>query len=928
MSQWDVVKKLENESGKDVNISKESFSASLFLASVHRHTTTDDFTAGRVTLVKSQKRIESKMADLIQNNLSKFIEAKDAVDKIHKQKDSMFKDNSLQNLDMQYKVVQDRSKDLFDPLIKRKKESEDIKDAIQYLKKYGFLFNIPTNIEVNIAKKEYKKVVHDYNKAKFFKQRCTDDLVVFQPIFESVNSQITRLKQILFDQLILKDKDDDNLRLLTEDEERVIGYLNSFDCDNDPAWFYLNEMHLYVKNLMNTKLDEHLESLNEIHSLRIQMTNMERKWKQQIGMVGHQQEELNNEQTHVSSDEQQSLNYCTKQEKESETLKLIQNLCSVMKFILPDLWKLCNNILTGKYQKRAQRLVPLKADNAQTEAKVESIFKDIFDSFATKVNDALDKIDDGSAHQKIYCKCVEKVIECYETLIPAIPSRYIIELQEYSDLKRRLTINEIWRRTNHEISHFYEMEDWKTLSASQSITALPMKFQEHVFKTVTLLKPFVRVRDNLLEEVQEHLLEGALVFADCLHQLAFRKIPASKQQTSTKRMRRSEIVGAEKQMQVQKENELLMILSNIYHTRTIVIPDIVFAFIAAFQSAKAAKKDDSKSQTEQAVDKEVEKKNDKSESSESKSDASDSEDDESESSASSSSSSSSDSDEDEDSGYYFREEEVVVEKENQSAVTLAEREILKLATQFQNKDEFKAVMQIYDNLSDFVVDAFVRRKSQMFTHFVEKGLLLSGYNWSESPEPMEVQSFILEILLELSITHSRVERVTATSIMIDSTSHVADPVSPSSPASKNQQQQQLPESDDSSFTRKIFTKLSERLAEVFTEYIKSLEEISSYGALQLDINMSFVRKTLKNFETKKTKTLHVNLVKYMENNGYEKKSDKNKLKDSILTSTAQQTHIQLDCFDLSSKDLVKHSGEKTSGIGLRQRSLGLLKMAL
>jgi hypothetical protein len=243
---------------------------------------------------------------------------------------------------------------------------------------------------------------------------------------------------------------------------------------------------------------------------------------------------------------------------------------------------------------------------------------------------------------------------------------------------------------------------------------------------------------------------------------------------------------------------------------------------------------------------------------------------------------------------------------------ISEKEIARIVAQFQNKEDLQNASRIYDSLLDFVLDAFVRRKASMFNVYVEKGILLSGYSWAKSPQPQVVQSFVLEILLDLSITHSEVERIT--SVLSDGAGNT--------PSMKTITDN---EASEGTFTKRIFNKLCERLAEVFSEYVRSLETICVNGAFQLDINISFIRKALRNFETRRARNIYSQLFKYLQDvYGYEKKTIDSKLKEQILERTAQETRVQLDCFDIPS-----HNSNIAAyySFSNRQRSIGLLKMA-
>ncbi len=924
MTQWNVLKSQQHSlrsllENKDIYISKENFSASLFLAAVHRQTPMDDLlNRGRDNLLRNQKRLESKMRKLIQSNLSKFIEAKDSLDRIHRTKNSKFRDNSVQSIQNQFKSLNDQASELFQPMIRVKKRGEDIKEALSMLKRYGFVFNLPTNIAENIEKRDYRKVVIDYNKAKYFKRKCTDGVTVFNPIFASVEAQVSRLRSILFDQLLLKSNDVYFESVLTDEQEKTIGYLNALDSDVDPAWYYINELRSFALRLFNVCEADSTRELNALKQEKLQLRVLEKRWEE-ISKMGDQTSrgEKNDNLIVVNLEDIDQDGLISKADLEYEGKKLISVLCMVMKRVLPSLWVLCHNFLSGKYQNKSQKY-DFKMKNhvrqmqlMQYDANIVVIFTEIINEFSEKITQALDTIDGQRAHEYALCEALIEVIETYEILRPLIPVKYLSAFQEFADLKRRWIITELWSRTHNEIACYYSIEDWSTISESQTITKLPMKFQECVFNTINMLKPFIRARDNLSNEVHDYLVGAIMSFADTLHHLAFLK---AKPATSGQSKRIQSYVA--RLNQKRKEHELLLLLTNVYYTKSVIIPDLLFAFIAAFKYASSMRKDDvpTESPDKQKDGAEGKRAAMTKNTNNSDDDESSSSDSDSDSDKDSDKSRNSDSDGDSDSDEDVDEDDVKHKHKKIKSNGLSEKEIAKLVTQFRARDDFKQIFLVYDTVVSFVVDSFVRRKVNIFNVYIEKGFLLSGYSWVKSPEPVKVRPYVLEILLDLAMTHSNIERTTS---MLNETAETVDqpPAVSTSSAAKSASSSVDP------FIKRIFTKLYERLLELFFDYVKNLQVISTNGALQIDIDVSFVRKALTSFETRRSKVIYSSIIKYLQECWSHNKASK--LKEQILDRTTQETQVQLDCFSANkpvSSLIAAHS------LANRQRSIGLLRM--
>jgi exocyst complex component 2 len=95
---------------------------------------------------------------------------------------------------------------------------EEIKQALNLVQKFSFVFNLPSDIRENIINKDYKKLVHDYGKSKYFKRKCKSK--IFEKTFTNIAEQITQVKKDLFEQLILPDKylSDKDMKLLIEEK--------------------------------------------------------------------------------------------------------------------------------------------------------------------------------------------------------------------------------------------------------------------------------------------------------------------------------------------------------------------------------------------------------------------------------------------------------------------------------------------------------------------------------------------------------------------------------------------------------------------------------------------------------------------------------------------------------------------------------------
>lgn len=166
--------------------------------------------------------------------------------------------------------------------------------------------------------------------------------------------------------------------------------------------------------------------------------------------------------------------------------------------------------------------------------------------------------------------------------------------------------------------------------------------------------------------------------------------------------------------------------------------------------------------------------------------------------------------------------------------------------------------------------SFVRRKNSTLLRYLRKGIHLSGYDWNKAPPPTKIRSFILEILVELALVHSNVDRITK------------------------------------QHTKKIFQMLYEGLGRLFREYVvDSIEHISPSAAFQLDIEFDFVQKALCNYETETTKQIFNSLRNYLYDLTKHRNDDSSKrVKESIINETSLMTRVQLNCFAIHSGPVI------------------------
>ncbi|EFC46828.1 predicted protein [Naegleria gruberi] len=611
------------------------------------------------------------------------------------------------------------------------------------------------------------------------------------------------------------------------------------------------KMHQFIKDLLQKCLNNYEKNTKDISELI------------------EQEELFNHEDTNYSNTS------FFRQLLEKKTVELVSDLTNVLLKTIPDFWQLSQNIIIGKYKKKKNKKKNL---DSNLEIQISNLMKDLTVKYSDIVNTAIETIDNNTAHQKSLCQCICEIIKCNEQLEKLkIPKKFISNFGEYTNLMTRYIVNEIWNRTIMEISRFHKLENWKTISETLTITELPLKFQEFVIKTLSLLRPFMSKgsihNSELVSEVEKYLLECIQVFADCFHELSFRQL--SSNNNSIMNSANSNNSGKYRfslynfNKIEEKDSRLLLTLSNCSHTKNVIVFNILSAFVAGFKSHS----------------------NDQTTLQDGKNDLLDDD-----------QNTFIDDDEDEYSDKSDNEESnnmKTVATGAQKAIAQMELSFHMTSKHLQNQtndfmktESVQHVYVVYDTLIDLLINDFVKRKSLTFYKRIEKGLLLSGYDWKSSPAPSSIRSYILDLLLELSMVHSKTEKMTSV------TFNNVNLSTNGNAQNNNFTNQNL--SVNRAFTSRIFSLLTERLGETFLHFSKTIEDVCENAAFQLDIDISFIRRALQSFETSRTKSIYQKINKHLTKlSNFSSSSEQYQiLKNTLIASAAEKSFTQLDCFDI------------------------------
>jgi len=940
----------DNTEGLDEFHYGEKFNPKRFLAKVHKNISYDKLLSGHLLAQKDEFR-QKQMQDLVGSNLNRFVKAKDTVVELHDR--NILRIEHTETLIRSYIGLQEDSKQLFGKMIKRKKRTEKIKEVLSILKRHQYVFDIPSNIIHNMDRCDYNQVVHDYRKAKNFRALCRErmgitDVPIFVPIFEKIDSQIDKLRQILFRELQLnmhtlakREKKrhefdaahrgsisagaagaaagsipgqpttvappstssmNDNsspllwVPLLDEERERIITYLLNLDSPVDPAWYYLDQIFTYIVQTMHSTSKKYFGRVQQMQIAFLIKEEQERGSPKQNSKRSRKC--LSSKFTAKELRSIQKLNAAI----EHECYKLIRSLGHIMMFYLGHFWTLSENILNNKYttegglfvnssthasiqdnmtsanrmdhdERQEQELKAKEKRLEESQSKIRKMLNEIVDCYTENCNLVLEEVDNGQAHQQTLCRCVQSIVKCHYSLEERIniQKSYLATLKKYTFTQHKHIINETWERTIREIASLCTLENWRPISETVQITHLPLLFFNHMKRTLSLLRPFMELksrnnaRSPFFGIMQTHFCSALEAFAQALHDLAFDKTSHNSPDlfgeddvdTSASSgtdedgyealrtphgeldMEQHTIWGASVPIDEMpsKEQQLILVLRNILHTNNMLIPQL----------------------------------------------------------------------------------EKLLYVLDTPAETLREE-----ISEFHRSTSYSKIDSTYTKLTTMVLDSFIRRKTIQLLKFVEDAMR----NNQLTHRPSGLRTYALEMLLELSLIHSRFENIATgsvnnpqielrgiiggdISVTFDSDSDDSNEMNSRLKRRRNRKGStkrgpppsnslyKLPlQQRDETLTTRIFESLCERLAELFMEFLvdSNYETIGENAALQLVIEITFIRKTLKKYESARAKRIYdkiFQLIEQLSNWDPNHKKNTMLIKETLKT-VKKQTRLQLE----------------------------------
>jgi len=336
-------------------------------------------------------------------------------------------------------------------------------------------------------------------------------------------------RKLLFEQL----KDNETPR---EEQERIVGYLYALDAQVDPAIYFLNIQQRAIFSKLEKCVKRHSRKLDVILKKKHHTAKLEEKWKDLNDVSrfdGWDSDDEDSKSTKTSMSTRSSMsfkpsaNYGNNElqiqqvtnsfvlEKNAiysdevpdmpkHMLNLVEGLTQVMIDNIPEFWRLCNNVLTGKYFKsNSTRQMEIK------ESEINKLFTVITANYQSVTKQAMDSLDTGRAHQPYLFKCRYTCVNLYSVLVEKledIPVEYLSSLQKFTHQLRSNVVSETWNRTATELKRIYIAEPCDANQTPGSV--LPAVLRLHMTNTIKCVAPFIKYDSVSFEKFCNFILNS------------------------------------------------------------------------------------------------------------------------------------------------------------------------------------------------------------------------------------------------------------------------------------------------------------------------------------------------------------------------------------------------------------------------------------
>ncbi len=459
------------------NINSDNFSPAYFLLDKHRSTTFEDLKAGLGYLKRKVDGENESQLSFIKSNVSSIVDQLDTLRGIKKRYDIDNKEYGREptiKVEKSIEAAKIKADEMFFDVLGRKDRADATRNALNVMNRFKFLFYLPANIEANIAKEDYDRVIDEYERAKSLYSETDNE--IFQKYLDEVEAGIAILKNELGSKL----RQDQPMSI--EQRKRLIASLVQLDPDQDPAWECIQISYSRLLKSLDTCRDDHLaldrKALPKPHIAPA--TNL-------FPNVGSEQETL------------------------PEAVHFVHDVTDHLAINFPDLWKL------GQAYFKADLVV--EPDGGKSAVFKEMILGGIRyfcnliraavipQTFTKKgVEDVAEYGDWGHDGKKVgpfLPQCLRDIRITYTSLIQLdLPTQALDIVKQLTTDLRIQCLQMIFQTVIDEVHLLHEKEEWKQILTDKhgAVTELPAKFAEIVAESVQLIKEALMAAEHGREE--------------------------------------------------------------------------------------------------------------------------------------------------------------------------------------------------------------------------------------------------------------------------------------------------------------------------------------------------------------------------------------------------------------------------------------------
>ncbi|KAG2386211.1 hypothetical protein C9374_002657 [Naegleria lovaniensis] len=765
----DLVRALQLSKLKNgLNPYEEGFIPTKYIASFHSKFSFEVLKKSRMTCRQRKESQSRKLRQFVQDNLEKYVYLKDKLEEFFigdREGRNIFNDTAVQGLEESFNSLQTTAKALFSPIIKTQQLSEEIRSMTVIVDKLKFLFVIPSDIKENRERKEYKKIILDYKKAKYFIRNSSSKIL--NSLYTHILRQVAEVRTDLFNKL--KDPS-----ISIDQKDRYIGYLYMLDAkEEDPVSFFIFHQFNYIVSQMQNLFAGVIENERQQNvtkkvkvSDQIKAPFFDVEQRDSENFLEGVESMLFEEGILWSLDSVIGKTQFNPAMNFTLYVESVKKLCNLLFENLQIFWRFSKYSLEDRYKqerignKKNSQVVKVQERERQVkkEAEILGLFNEIYNTFSILIRELFEKMDTNEISQPH----IEEALKYFSTKLLStsefkIQAKFINPLYHFvQEMKNDIT-TQYCLRTISTIQQLHQLEDWILIKESNT-TKLPVMLMRHVYSLIDILNAIMTNVEDC-KDVKTLFIEALLSFADSVYVLA-EEIDGndilSSLQASSSHYTSITSIGHR-----TADKQLLLVVRNLFFLTKSDggLDKMIHSF-----SEKVLTKDNS---WEEQVD----------------------------------------GDDLEDIDF----DDIDLENIPQTS--------RKPKEEFRESDLVKNVFDVFEKLSNIVLNKWLRRKITSLSAILRKGVLNPGFKWSNVLNPTSVRSYIIETLLGLTLIHHEIIDMKA----------------------------------KSSFTNIIFREIKIGLLNTFNDCCLRLpEDICLNGCLQLDIEITFFDECLSCFDTEES----------------------------------------------------------------------------